>query len=117
MARFWVDSNVFIQAKNLYYAFDIAPGFWNAISESTASGLISSPMMVYNEITKGGDELAQWASIAKSASLFVEPDQSVQQYFGAIAQHVTRNGRYNPAQSALFLKGADAWVVSAALAT
>ena len=25
---FLVDSNVLIEAKNRYYAFDIAPGFW-----------------------------------------------------------------------------------------
>jgi hypothetical protein len=29
--RYIVDSNVFITAKNLYYAFDICPGFWKSI--------------------------------------------------------------------------------------
>ena len=27
-----IDSNVFIEAKNRYYAFDIAPGFWESVS-------------------------------------------------------------------------------------
>lgn len=26
-----VDSDVFITAKNLYYPFDICPGFWNSL--------------------------------------------------------------------------------------
>ncbi len=30
-AVFVLDSDVFIAAKNAYYAFDICPGFWDAI--------------------------------------------------------------------------------------
>ena len=26
-----VDSDVFITAKNLYYSFDICPGFWKSV--------------------------------------------------------------------------------------
>ena len=26
--KYLLDSNVFIEAKNRYYAFDICPGFW-----------------------------------------------------------------------------------------
>ena len=38
-----VDSDVFITAKNLYYAFDLCPGFWKSVvhhhlqAESSAS--------------------------------------------------------------------------------
>lgn len=28
---FLVDADVFIAAKNRYYAFDICPGFWNSL--------------------------------------------------------------------------------------
>jgi len=26
--RFLIDANILIRAKNNYYAFDLAPGFW-----------------------------------------------------------------------------------------
>jgi len=110
---FWPDSNVFMQAKNLYYAFDIAPGFWNGVSECAKSGSIKSPTMVYNEIAKGGDELTSWA---KTVKLFVDPTKKVQETFSKIAEYVVHNGTFHPAQAALFLKGADAWVISSAIA-
>ena len=113
MKTFWPDSNVFMQAKNLYYAFDIAPGFWRGVSECAKSGSIKSPMMVYNEIAKGGDELTAWA---KTVTLFVDPSKKVQETFSKIAEYVVHNGAFHPAQAALFLKGADAWVISSAIA-
>jgi hypothetical protein len=106
---FWLDSNVFMQAKNLYYAFDIAPGFWDVLLDSAALGLVGCPMMVYNEIAKGGDDLAVWASGARSAcgDFFIEADRGVQNRFSEVAQYVVNS--YHPAQAALFLKGADPW--------
>lgn len=29
-----IDSNVLIEAKNRYYAFDIAPGFWTWLEQA-----------------------------------------------------------------------------------
>jgi hypothetical protein len=31
---FLLDSNVFIQAKNFYYGFDICPGFWKWLDDA-----------------------------------------------------------------------------------
>jgi len=105
-----------MQAKNLYYAFDIAPGFWDVILESAVDGLIGCPMMVYDEIAKGGDDLATWASGAKAVcgGFFIEPDKNTQGSFSTIAEYVVKGGNYHPAQSALFLKGADPWVIACA---
>lgn len=116
LEAFWVDCNVFVQAKNLYYAFDLAPGFWQKIMECSKSGQICCPMMVYTEIAKGGDDLTDWANTAKSLGFFSEPDKSVQQQFSRVATHVTTNGKYHSAQGSLFMKGADPWVVAAAMA-
>ena len=35
---FLVDSNVLIEAKNRYYAFDIAPGFWRWLDIAHGKG-------------------------------------------------------------------------------
>jgi hypothetical protein len=35
-----LDANVFIQAKNSYYGFDICPAFWEWIDQKSAEGVI-----------------------------------------------------------------------------
>jgi predicted nucleic acid-binding protein len=37
-----VDANVLIEAKNRYYAFDIAPGFWKWLDHAHANSLACS---------------------------------------------------------------------------
>lgn len=34
-----LDTNVLIEAKNRYYAFDLAPGFWAWIGEAHRQGV------------------------------------------------------------------------------
>ena len=36
--KYLVDANVLIEAKNRYYAFDIAPGFWKWLDQAHAQG-------------------------------------------------------------------------------
>ena len=114
MKPFWLDADVLIQAKNSYYAFDIAPGFWGVLEESATEGVIKSPMMVYYEIVYGGDELTRWAKDRRD-ELFEEADETVQGLFGEIANYVEAN--YDAPNSQLFLEGADGWVIAAALAS
>ncbi|MDE0448375.1 MAG: DUF4411 family protein [Spirochaetaceae bacterium] len=37
-----VDSDVFITAKNLYYSFDICPGFWKSVVHHHRAGRVFS---------------------------------------------------------------------------
>ncbi len=113
---FWLDCNVFVQAKNLYYAFDLAPGFWLKIMDCSKSGQICCPMMVYTEIAKGGDDLTEWATKAKSLDFFTDPDRSVQKQLARVLAHVNAKDKYHPAQAAKFMSGADPWVIAAAMA-
>lgn len=53
-----IDTNVFIQAANHYYAFDIVPSFWPKLVELAGNGRILTIDRVRTEIEKGGDELA-----------------------------------------------------------
>ena len=95
---------------------DIAPGFWEAIREGAKSGMLASPMSVYNEIAKGGDDLAKWAGLARSVNLFTDPDKEVQAKFSQVAVYIM-NPQHHSAQSSLFMRGADPWVVSFAFAS
>lgn len=58
---FLIDTNVFIEAKNRYYGFDISPGFWDWLEQAHRRKLVCSIDAVYNELTAGGDDLSVWA--------------------------------------------------------
>ncbi len=110
--QLWLDTNVLIEAKNAFYAFDIAPGFWIGIREAAKAGLVRSPTMVFHEIAKGGDDLSQWVKDARGVDLFCDPDKDAQALFGSIGKYVTSN--YEKPRVDKFLAGADPWVIAMA---
>ena len=55
------DANVFIEAARRYYAFDLAPRFWESLVEHANNGRIESVDRVKQELERGKDELAEWA--------------------------------------------------------
>jgi hypothetical protein len=55
-----VDANILIEAKNRYYSFDIAPGFWEWLENAHTNGLVCSIEAVRDELLAGSDELAEW---------------------------------------------------------
>ena len=59
-----LDSDVFIQAKNLHYGFDFCPGFWDWIDRANTAGTVISIENVRIELLAGNDDLATWASDA-----------------------------------------------------
>ena len=44
-----VDSDVFITAKNLYYAFDICPGVWKSVVHHHRAGRVFSIDRVHSK--------------------------------------------------------------------
>lgn len=114
MAQFCLDSNVFIEAKNGPYGFDIVPGFWEWLDRMVEVGQLYSTVTVYDELTEGDDELAQWAKDRRNTGLFVEHESGAQLEFQRIADHVARN--YERQHADPFLAGADPWVIAQALA-
>jgi Domain of unknown function (DUF4411) len=109
-----LDTSVYIEAHRLYYAFDIAPPFWKALSRLAKDGIIISPEAVYRELVGGKDELKQWAK-ENHQTMFIEPDSKVSDAYRQIADFA--NNRYQ-AQHWIseFLKGADPWVIAQAKA-
>lgn len=108
----WLDSNVFIEAKNGPYGFDIAPSFWKWLKKSAEDGLVRSPIHVGEELKGHRDQLARWVRL-NAAPLFVSPNAPVQKLVGEIGVYVQR--RYEMAYSSRFLSGADPWVIAHAL--
>lgn len=109
-----LDTNVFIEAKNRYYAFDICPGFWDWMDHVVAGGDVMSIIMVRDELIRGSDDLADWITNRKDMPWFLEIDDTqTQKNFRRVAKHVN-DGNYNPPAKADFLKGADPWLVAKA---
>ncbi|MCY4482820.1 MAG: DUF4411 family protein [Spirochaetaceae bacterium] len=48
-----VDSDVFITAKNLYYSFDICPGFWKSVVHHHLAGRVFSVDRARSELLAG----------------------------------------------------------------
>jgi hypothetical protein len=67
-----LDANVFIDAKNRYFAFDIVPAFWDWLVAQHQAGKLFTVQAVYDEIVDGGDDLAAWMK-AQSASFRIAP--------------------------------------------
>jgi hypothetical protein len=106
------DANVFIEAKNRYYAIDICPGFWEWMDFIVTRGEVFSIGMVCDELAKGNDELAEWAKARKGADWFLDvSDQPTQETFATIAAGV-QGGPFKEAAKAKFLSGADPWLVA-----
>ncbi|WP_158726426.1 DUF4411 family protein [Tomitella fengzijianii] len=78
-----LDANIFIEAKNRYYGFDIAPGFWTWLDNAHAAGMVGSIDAVRTELGNGGDALAQWAR--ERGPFFQKIDQPTTAYFGMLS--------------------------------
>ena len=52
-----LDTDVFIQAKNLHYGFDFCPGFWDALEHLNLGGRLFSVAKVQEELARGDDDL------------------------------------------------------------
>lgn len=109
-----LDTNVFIQAKNLYYGFDFCPAFWDWLLRQNAAGRVFSIEKVGDEIATGADTLSQWAA-GLGPGFFQQPDQTVVPSLSRVSTWVTAQN-YEPAAINTFLQVADYYLVAHALA-
>jgi hypothetical protein len=110
-----LDTNVFIEAKNRYYGFEVCPGFWDWLLRQHAAGNAFSVRQVGDELVAGADPLADWAR-DRGDAFFLPPDAPSLTAMGAVAQWVTAQGAYTPAAVNTFLQAADYYLVAHALA-
>jgi len=112
---YWLDANVFIQAKNKEYPFEIFPQFWAFLEVQLAKGNIKVTKFVYDELTvKGNDDLAKWCKLRKTKGLCISPTKDVQDcYRLLISPFVTAN--FSPIDVNIFHASADGWIIAHAL--
>ena len=56
-----LDANVLIDANRDYYPLERVPEFWGWLENGGTNGHVKIPLEVYEEISDGNDELANWA--------------------------------------------------------
>jgi len=113
-----MDADVFISAKNQYYAFDICPGFWTSIVHHGGSGNICSIDRVKNELLAGRktEDLVQWVRDEVPAGFFLDTNgEDVISAYADVMLWVQRNPQYLDRAKAKFATEADGWLVAYAV--
>ncbi|MCB5228691.1 MAG: DUF4411 family protein [Candidatus Cloacimonetes bacterium] len=120
--QYILDANVFITAHREYYAFDIAPRFWDQLLKHAAAGNIWSISQVYDDITRGldpksgeaSDRLAVWA-VNEFKPFFRDTDDIFDTYL-EIINWVANNSHYTGLAKKDFAEVSDSWLVASAKA-
>lgn len=110
-----IDSDVFITAKNAYYAFDICPGFWDSLTDQHQSGRVHSLDRIRQELLLGrdDDELVLWVKTHVPPEFFLNSQSAdVISAYTDIIQWVQRNPQFLDNAKAKFAAGADGWLVA-----
>lgn len=111
---FLLDSDSFITPYRLYYAFDLVPAYWSAISRHINSGKIVVLDMVKDEIDKGKDELSAW--ITEMENLIVVSHENVETIskYQEIIQYIATCGLYKESALHNWARNniADPWLIA-----
>ncbi len=115
---FLLDSDVFIAAKNSYYAFAICPGFWDSVIYHHSEGNVCSIDRVKGELLAGRktEDLVQWVKGQLPTAFFMDTDEeAVLNAYGQVMLWVQRNAQYFDQAKAKFATEADGWLVAYAM--
>ena len=108
-----LDSNIFIEARKRYYAFDICPGYWKALLFHHGAGALCSLDRVRDELTGKGDDLSAWVVGTAPATLFhASAAAAVVTEYGQIMAWVQSQPQYLAAAKIDFAQGADGWLIA-----
>ena len=118
--QYLLDTNVFLQAKFLFYRFDFCQGFWHWLEAAHANKLIFSIKKVKRELQNGdkGDQARKWAE-AMPSSFFLDDisDPEVMSRYGKVITWSTKSAQYHQAAKDEFASAhiADAFLVASAM--
>lgn len=111
-----LDANVFMEAARRYYAFDIAPRFWERLIEDAESGHVHSIDRVKEEIDRGKDTLKEWANGIFHEWFQPTGHDDVVQAYRQVMIWVQEQSQFTDAAKAEFASAADGWLIAYAKA-
>jgi hypothetical protein len=107
-------SDVFIQAKNRHYAFDIVPAWWDWLARTHQEGKVLTVDACRNEVLAGADELADWMR-SQPSSFPLQPQPGDQPSLTRVSQWAVGAPQYRQGAASQFLTAGDYFLVSQAL--
>lgn len=122
--RYVLDANVFIEAHQRYYGFDICPAFWLALLRQHQASRICSIDKVKEELVKAKtkdenqdedkeDKLSKWVQVEAPKTLFKgTADKNVVDAFREMVKWVQNEPQFAPETRAAFSQVADGWLVA-----
>lgn len=113
---FVLDANVFIQASRHYYAFDLAPKFWDSLIFHAKNGRIESIDRIKEELERGKDDLAIWANGHLHSAFTSTDEEDIIESYRGIMEWVNSQRQYNNEAIADFASVADGWLIAYAKA-
>jgi len=121
-----LDTNIFIQAKNSYYAFDIAPSFWEKLNQLAEDNIFSVIDHVKRELTKSRsnpDDIHNWIRDEYTGKIVSTNNSLVAKKYQEVitmvqSEHRKGNDMYKQPAIDKFLDfdNADTWLIAYALA-
>lgn len=109
--KYCLDANVLIEAWQRYYSPKFCPDYWKLLIKLGSDQRICIPQMVYEEITRTEDDLADWLKNSKIPILPIDGavSQCLKDIYDANPNHkylVANNGQHSLA---------DPWVIAHAI--
>jgi len=111
-----LDANVFVEAARRYYAFDLAPGFWQYLIDRAKEGRVMSIVQVRLEIERGKDDLAAWTKSSFSFAFVKTDEVDVIESYKEVVNWVHEQDQYSDAAKEDFDRSADGWLIAYAKA-
>jgi len=115
--KYILDANVFIEAARRYYAFDLAPPFWQSLVDHASEGRIESIDRVKVELVRGRDELATWANSHFSHAFASTDEEDTISIYSEVMKWVQDQEQFLDRAKTDFANGADGWLVAYARST
>ncbi len=112
--RYVLDANVFIEAARRYYAFDIAPPFWENLIQHASNGRLQSIDRVKYELDKGKDELAAWATSQFNEAFCSTDEEDITEAYSEVMSWVQSQEQFSDVAKADFAASADGWLIACA---
>ncbi|MGB9780655.1 DUF4411 family protein [Caldanaerobacter sp.] len=111
-----LDANVFIEASRRYYAFDIAPAFWEALVKNAEKGYIITIDHVKQELEKGNDTLSHWMKNTFHHWCKSTSENDVISIYENVIKWVQAQNQFSDKAKYDFAGGADGWLIAYAKA-
>lgn len=115
--QYVLDANVFIEAHQRYYSFDICPGFWLALVRQHQAGRVFSIDRIRAELVKMDDALRAWVQDSTPGAFFKgTADKKVSDAFTDMVNWVQNEKQFTTEAKEQFSSGVDGWLAAYAKA-